>query len=309
LCAGHEQAGREQSEASFHAGGTRNSGLYTSRLRNGGGRIVTDRTGQWGLVLLALASLFPVAHAGSYMRSGGDLSYSTSFGYYWATERWDAQGNLQASGCRREYLQNSHYLEYGHSYYYTLFGGVGLAQASCAEDTHAGLGDVRAGVRGRTNLYRNHSTWELVATLPTDRGSPSPRLGCGAFGLAAALARKDNLMPGLAFGSGIGLQLWESPLAHQVDADVSLSGPLQFFGRLRWGFEVSGRAPLEGGTQAIDTDISDCGTGGKVVKTGLRIGASLSKRVHVDCGFSRAVWGDDATLSQGFTCGYSHLWE
>jgi hypothetical protein len=261
-----------------------------------------------GVFFLGAVGLCPVAHAGNYMRSEGDLSYSTSLGYFWATERWDTRSNLQSSGCRREYTQNSHYFEYGHSYYYTLFGGVGLAQASCDQDTHAGLGDVRLGVRGRTDLTKNYRTWELAATLPTDRGSPSPRLGCGAFGVSGALARKDDLLPWLALGTGVGLQLWESPLVHQAEADASLSGPLRI-GNLRWGFDVNGRVPFENGTQGANTDISDCGTRGKVVKAGLRVGASLSKTVYVDCSYSRAVWGEDATLSQGFSCGYSHLWD
>lgn len=271
---------------------------------------MTVRSGRLGLVLLAVASLCPVAHAGSYMRSAGDISYSTSLGYSWADREWDEQGELQPLACQRQHVSNSHYLEYGYSYYYTLFGGVSLSQASCADESNAGPGDVRLGVRGRTNLYRNHRSWELVATLPTDRGSPSPRLGCGAFGLSGALARKDDLMPGLSLSSGIGLQLWESPLVHQVDADLSLSGPLRLgAGRLRWSFDLGGRVPLEDGPQNLNTGLSDCGTSGKQVKAGLGVGASVSQKVYLSCGFDSAVWGDDTTLRQSFSCGYTRLWD
>ena len=92
--------------------------------------------------------------------------------------------------------------------------------------------------------------------------------------------------------------------------DLSLSGPLQLglSRRVRWGFELGARAPLEGGG-AVATDISDCGTRGKAVKAGLRIGASLSRTVNVNCGYSRSVWGEDATLSQGISCGFSKSWE
>ncbi len=269
---------------------------------------MTVRSGQWGLILLAAASLCPAAHAGSYMRSAGDASYSTSLGYSWADREWDEQGELQLLDCQRQHVSNSHYLEYGYSYYYTLFGGVSLSQARCAEESNAGFGDLRLGARGRTNLYRNHRTWELVATLPTDRGSASPRLGCGALGLSGALARKDELLPGLALSSGIGLQLWESPLVHQVDADLSLSGPLRI-GRLRWSADLSGRVPLEDGQRNLNTGLSDCGTSGTLVKAGLGIGASLSQKVYVSCGFDSAVWGEDATLRQNFSCGYTRLWD
>ena len=259
-------------------------------------------------MLIGVAGLSTAAHAGSYMRSGEELSYSTSLGYSWATRQWDEQSNLQRSDCRREHVNNSHYAEYGYSYYYTLFGGVSLAQASCDQESTLGLGDLRLGVRGRTNLYENHRAWELIAIVPTNRGSPSPRLGCGAFGLSGKLARKDDLRPGLALSSGIGVELWESPLVHQLDGEVSLSGPLRI-GRLRWSLDLGGRMPLDEGAVDVNSDISDCGTSGKLVKSGLTIGASLSRDVYVSCGYDRALWGDDATLRQGFSCGYTRRWE
>lgn len=273
-------------------------------------RIRSGQSGaQWCAILLG-AGMSTAAHAGSYMRSGQEFSYSTSLGYDWATREWDESSDLQPTDCRRQHVSNSHYVEYGYSYYYTLFGGVSLAQATCSAESTTGLGDLRLGVRGRTNLYQNHRTWELIATVPTNRGSPSPRLGCGAFGLAGKLARKDDLGPGLSLASGIGVQVWESPLAPQLDGGVGLSGPLRFGARrLRWSFDIDGRMPLDEGSAAVDPDISDCGTRGKLVKAGIGVGASLSSRTYVSCSFDSAVWGDDATLRQGFSCGYSRLWE
>ena len=258
-------------------------------------------------MVLCGAGLSAAAQAGSYMRSGEELSYSTSVGYSWATREWDESRDLQPTGCRREYSYNSHYLEYGYSYYYTLFGGALLADASCDAESHTGAGDLRLGIRGRTDLYRNHRTWELIATVPTERGDASPRLDCGAHGLKGALARKDDLMPGLSLGSGLGVQLWEGPLAHELRGELGLSGPLRL-GRLRWGLDLEGATPLEGGGPAA-ADISDCGTRGKRVKAGFGIGASLPDRTYVSCGYARAVWGEDSTLSQGVSCGFSRSWE
>jgi hypothetical protein len=264
------------------------------------------RSGHW-VMLLGAAGLSGAAHAGSYLRSGDELSYSAAAGFSWATRQWDASGDLGPTSCRREYAFNSHYLEYGYSYYYTLFGGAMLATSACGPDRNTGFGDLRLGVRGRTSLYENHRAWELVATVPTERGNDSPRLDCGAHGLRGALARKDELAPRLSLGSGIGVQLWESPLAHEADFDLSLSGPLRF-GGLRWGVDLEGAAPLEGSAPA-GTDISDCGTRGKRIKAGVSLGATVARGLYVDCGYSRAVWGEDATLSQGFSCGFSRSWE
>jgi hypothetical protein len=272
-------------------------------------RIRSGQAGaRWCAILLG-AGLSTAAHAGSYLRSGGELSYSTSLGYSWATREWDEQGELRPTDCRREHLNNSHYAEYGYSYYYTLFGGVSLAQASCEGESTAGFGDLRLGLRGRTSLYENHRAWELVAVVPTNRGSPSPRLGCGKFGLTGGLARKDDLMPGLSLSSGLGVEVWESPLVHQLDGGVSLSGPLRLGRHLRWSLDLDGRMPLDEGAVDVNSDISDCDTGGKLVKSGLSIGASLSRTVYVSCGYERAVWGDDATLRQDFSCGYTRLWQ
>lgn len=264
------------------------------------------RSNHWVAALIG-ASLCAPAHAGSYLRSAEELSYSSSLGYTWATREWDEQRDLQATGCRREYNYNSHYLEYGWSYFHTLFGGALLANSQCGSDTHTGLGDLRVGVRGRTDRYRNHRAWELIATLPTERGDASPRLDCGAHGLAGKLARKDELSPALSLNSGVGLQFWEGPLAHELDGKLGVSGPLSLW-RLRWGFDLDARAPLEGGG-AVASDLSDCGTRGKLLKAGLRLGATVARDLYMDCGYFRAVWGEDATQSQGFSCGVSRTWQ
>jgi hypothetical protein len=258
--------------------------------------------------MLLGASACAAAHAGSYLRSAGELSYSTSVGYSWATREWDDRRDLQPTDCRREYNYNSHYLEYGASYYHTLFGGVLLANSHCGSDRQTGVGDLRFGVRGRTDRYRNHRAWELIATLPTERGDASPRLDCGAHGLAGKYARKDELSPALTLNSGVGAQFWEGPLVHELDGKLGLSGPLHWLGRLRWGVDLDARAPLEGGG-AAPSGLSDCGTSGKLLKAGLRLGASVARDLYADCGYFRAVWGEDSSLSQGFTCGISRTWQ
>jgi hypothetical protein len=269
--------------------------------------IASGRSSQWGAVVLGVCLCAPV-HAGSYLRSAGEFSYSSSLGYSWATRQWDEQRDLQSTSCRREYNYNSHYFEYGVSYYHTLFGGALLANAHCDAESHTGFGDLRLGVRGRTDRYRNHRAWELIATLPTERGDTSPRLDCGAHGLAGKYARKDEVAPHLSLSSGAGLQLWEGPLVHEASAGVGLSGPLAGVFRLRWTVDLDARAPLEGGG-AAGSDIADCGTNGKLLKAGVRLGTTLRKGTWVDCGYTSAVWGEDATLSQGFSCGVSRTWE
>jgi hypothetical protein len=41
----------------------------------------------------------------------------------------------------------------------------------------------------------------------------------------------------------------------------------------------------------------------------VRLGTTLRKATWVDCGYTSAVWGEDATLSHGFSCGISRTWD
>jgi len=260
-----------------------------------------------GAVALMAAA---TAQAGSYMQSAGDINYSTSLGYIWATQRWDTERQLVDSGCRRDYTFNSHFVEYGYSYYHTLYGGVNLAQTRCSPDSKSGLGDVRLGIRGRTDVYQNHHAWELEATIPTSRDTTSSlRLGCGAFGLAGNLAHQDKVLPWLSVGASAGVQLWEAPLAHQGEAELSLSGN---FGRgSRWSYDLDlgGRVPLQDDSSTIGSDISDCGTRGKLVRGTHRLGYAVTDVVYAQCGYFRSLWGEDVSRSQGVYCGLSRLWK
>lgn len=270
------------------------------------------RARAWRVVLAAAAALAAgsPAHAGSFMQSAGDVNYSTSLGHIWATEEWNSDRELEDAGCRREYSFNSHFLEYGRSYYHTLYGGVNLAQARCDADRKRGFGDVRLGVRGRLDVTRNYRTWELEATIPTHRDrTASLRLGCGALGLAGRVAVKEKLVPLLSAGASAGVQVWEAPLAHQAESELSLSGPFGQGSRWSWDLELNGRMPLDDSGADVNTDISDCGTRGKLVRGSLRLGFAVTDFVYAQCGYLNALWGEDVSRSQGAYCGFSRLWK
>lgn len=264
---------------------------------------------------LGLASLLlaPLADAGSYMQSGGDLQYSTSLGHLWATEQWDAGGNLGDAGCRRQYSYSSHRIEYGQSYYRTLFGGVNLARSACASDEKFGLGDIHLGVRGRLDLSRNHRTWEVEATLPTPGADASTngglRVACGAFGLAGSLAIKEKMLEQVALGASAGVQLWEAPLAHQTVAELSAGGAFGRWSPWRWELGASGKRPLNADSAEVSDSLSDCGTRGEVVRGLARLSFTATDLLSFECGVSQAVWGRDTGRTQGAYCGFSRLWK
>jgi hypothetical protein len=251
------------------------------------------------------------ARAGTYLQSGGDLSYSTSVGYIWATQQWDQNRVLLDSSCKREYEYNAHHLEYGYNYYYTLFGGINLARSSCGPDSKSGLGDLRLGVRGRLDVFRNNRSWELTATLPTARDveSDTMHIGCGVRGIAGSVGTKDKVLPWLALGAGAGVQLWGAPLAHQAVAETSASGAFGRWSPWTWGAGLNGNVPLNDRVGVANADLSDCGTRGKLLRGSLRLGYAPVDNLNLECGASQALIGEDVSRSHGVYCGFSRLWK
>lgn len=259
---------------------------------------------------VALSLAVTVADAGSYLQSEGDLNYSVGLGYFFADREWDDQGDLQRLPCRNDYLYNSHYLEYGYSYYYTLFGGLNLARSACGDEDTTGAGDIRLGLRGRLDPTRNHRAWQLELNVPTTRDETgNTRLGCGVYGLAAGVATKDAVGENLTLGAEAGLQFWESPLSHQVEGRLSAAGPLGTAKSLSWNAGLSGHAPLESGDGGPGQSISDCGTQGKSVRGSIALGFRVGSGKYLECGHSLGLWGEETTKRIGIYCGYSHRWK
>lgn len=262
--------------------------------------------------MTALLLSATMAQAGSYLQSEGDLNYSTGLGYLSGNKDWDSRGHLQDLGCTSEYAYLSQYMEYGYSYYYTLYGGVNLARSRCGNESTTGFGDIRAGVRGRLDQTRNNRAWELELNIPTSSDdSGRSRLGCGAFGLAANVAAKEKVGPTVSLGAEAGVQIWEAPLSHQAEGRLSAGGPI---GERRsspwsWGAGLVGQGPLTNRGASLANNVSDCGTTGKVVRGSLKLGYQVSPLSSVECGNSLGLWGEDSTKRIGFFCGYSHLFK
>jgi len=248
------------------------------------------------------------AEAGAGLRSSGDTLYSTRVGFLAATQRWDGSGTLLDGNCRSEYTSNSHAVEHGYSYYHTVYGQISLAQSQCGDDSKTGLSDLRVGLRGRLNVYENDGAWELEATIPTSHPAPGERrVGCGEVGLAANLHKRHELTSSLDADGSASVQFWDAPLAHQFRAAAGLDQ--KFLRRWSWSAGFQGAVPLndgEGGTGAL---LSDCGTEGKVVRGVADLKYRQSDFLHLGCGVTHALWGEETNRTRGFSCGFSYLWK
>ncbi|WP_287963123.1 hypothetical protein, partial [Alcanivorax sp.] len=119
------------------------------------------------LVIWLLAGLPMVAHAGDWMRSAGESGLGVSLEYGTADHYWNRFRKLLKDNCTSNDWKLFLHYEYGYSYDYTLFGNTALDTRRCGNRHSSGLGDIRLGVRGRLNPFRNGSTWELSVLVPT----------------------------------------------------------------------------------------------------------------------------------------------
>ena len=262
--------------------------------------------------VLALVITAAEVHAGDYMQSSGDVSYSNQLGYLWATQQWDANGDRRDLSCRREYVYDASQLEYGYSYYRTLYGSVGLARSSCGTASKTGLTDLRLGVRSRWDVFAQHRTWEVEVTVPTNRSRSvgNQRVSCGAYGIAGDIADQEKVLPWLSVGGDIGAQLWEAPLTHQVFADADVSGSFARWSPWTWNVGLHGKMPFDGNAgPTADPNISDCGTRSKYVRASTRVGYQWNDNLNLGCGYTQWLWGVNTGITQGFSCGFSRLWK
>ncbi|RMH52670.1 MAG: hypothetical protein D6682_01460 [Zetaproteobacteria bacterium] len=137
--------------------------------------------------LSALLTIFP-ATAGSWMLSQGEVQYGGGITYYTDDSYWDQHSHLISGTCTSHNLYLFQGLQYGYSYYHTLFVETTFALQRCGAVHTTGLGDVRLGIRGRLDVERNGRTWELAAIVPTGYSRTAPRrIGNGRLGVEGGL--------------------------------------------------------------------------------------------------------------------------
>jgi len=248
------------------------------------------------------------AAASSYLLSEGEVYYRGVLGQSQASAAWDADGTLADLGCnaRRTTFDNS--LEWGESYWYTLYGRLGLTEARCAERTRQGLGDLTVGARGRLNRYANYRAWEIDATVPLQRGAES--VGCGVYGVGGNLERSDRT-PYLVVSYGGGVQLWQAPLAHRLRLQAQAGGPLGVEGITPWSWQLG----LSGETSLVDRPVDpqahldDCGTQSRQLRAGTGLRYRYARGITLGCTFDATLAGADVNRTLGLSCGYSYLWD
>ncbi|RMG29898.1 MAG: hypothetical protein D6721_04885 [Gammaproteobacteria bacterium] len=268
-----------------------------------------------GLGALALLAAMPASATSPWMRSEREAYYATGLAFSTSRHYWDRSGRRHRSGCRTRQLENRHHFEYGLSYYHTLFLSVGLETKHCGGAASTGLGDLRVGVRGRRDPFRNGRTWEVLAILPTGYSRTERlRRGFGEPGIEAGIA---SLYRGQGMDTahtwdweyGAALRYWAGPPAPQ------------FVGHLKWTW------PRDDGTRrflALETELALdgarpeplAGSPGEAVRARhdlLRLRAGISRRLapgwRLRLEATRTLWGRNTGERYSLGVVLSHHWQ
>jgi hypothetical protein len=171
------------------------------------------------------------------MRQDSEVAAMVGFGLSDTGNHWDVNGNPFRSGCGASYTVPMA-VEYGKSYYHTLFATTSFSHYSCGFGTRSGFNDVEAGVRGRWDYFSNDHTWEVALIVPSyvDPNGPAQtpknlgvRLGINSgqrFDTYEGFSSGEMLSKD-AFAYGVGVKGWTGPMPHEV------------YGHLAWGHILS----------------------------------------------------------------------
>lgn len=122
------------------------------------------------------------------MQSEGDSVGSTGISYSQADSFWKRDGKLMQYSNKHQEAVYYLYGEYGYSYYYNLIASTGWNYRDDGARVDSSIDDIKIGVRGRLNVFRNGRTWQVTAILPTRKGDLlGSRPGGGKSGLEAGI--------------------------------------------------------------------------------------------------------------------------
>ncbi|MBI5193822.1 MAG: hypothetical protein HZA08_10335 [Nitrospirae bacterium] len=110
-------------------------------------------------------------YASPWMQSEGDSVGSTGISYSQADSFWKRDGKLMQYTDKHQEATYYLYGEYGYSYYYNLIASTGWNYRDDGIRTNNSIDDIKIGIRGRLNRFRNGRTWQVNAILPTRRGN------------------------------------------------------------------------------------------------------------------------------------------
>ncbi len=266
------------------------------------------------LVVFLCCFITSTAQASSWVLSEGDAISSSALTYYNAKSYWDQDSKLQDTGCtsNNAYLYQS--MEYGYSYYRTVFMNTSFASQKCGRDNTSGLSDVQLGIRGRLDDERNGRAWELSVIIPTGYSSTEPqRIGYGRLGVEAGIFTSEqsrgfeDVQKTSYMKTGLRLRYWLGAPATQAIGSVAWVQRLARKHRLQLG--VNGYFSLRDGrpeTISLNNQVrlSDYDT----VNFEARYRYRISNEWSTSFSIGQDVWGRNSGKGRTATWEFTRAW-
>ncbi|MFA9459279.1 hypothetical protein [Thiohalorhabdus methylotrophus] len=252
----------------------------------------------------------PASLAGAWMRSGGEYSYTTGMGYVTHSRYFDSNSRPRPAPCTTRDAYFDQYLEYGYSYYHTIFAGLHTTRRSCGGDRRLDGGDLELGIRGRLNLFRNGRTWEAALLLPSGEGASGPsRPGVEHYGLELGLhgrfAAGGPFHAHRYFSTGAEVRLWEGVPSEHFLTYMEYSWPA---GSLDLQAGLHGNFSLRNGADGIgwgsESPVDDYDR----IRVRASLGQPLGGEWSVDYKVVRVVWGRNMDASTEVGISFGRTW-
>lgn len=266
--------------------------------------------GSISIASLVLMIISGPVFAGSWMRSESEYLYHASFSHSSADQYYDNRARLKDADCKSSDLNFNQAIEYGYSYYYTLFADISLEHSSCGGKSENDLGDLEVGIRGRINLLRNGRSWEVALIIPTDnKSSSSSNLGAGEFGIKLGLHGR------FAAGGTVQLQHYitvgtELRFLSGSDASDRLLGYINYsLPRAKFDIDLGFRAERSIGNNSIEDSLGFSSVTGDYQQHTIQ--ASLSHKIEewsLRYKISKVVWGKNTDASSAIGISLSRTW-
>lgn len=263
------------------------------------------------MVLLSVILITPdVASAGAWMRSGGEYLYSVGVSNSRASQYFDDDSSIQDTSCSSNDIYVDQHIEYGYSYYRTLFAGFSVAQKSCGDEQSFETGDLEVGLRGRIFPLRNGKSWEASLLIPTSSSSDDPsQLGVGRLGLKLGLYGRfeagGTVRQQRYFSTGAEVRLWEGGISHRFRTYADYSWPwMMLTAKVGLLGDFSMRNGSEGSASVNQTAVDDYDKISAKASIKQKIGKwSLRYRL------SRTIWGRNTDASTSLGISLSRSWQ
>ena len=270
-------------------------------------------------VPLWLIIFYSNVYASAWMQTEGDSLIATGTSYSIADSFWKRDGKLAQYSTRHK--QGVYYLygEYGYSYYYNIFASTGWTYSDSGTSTDSGVDDVKIGIRGRLNLFRNGRTWEIAAILPTRKWYLSDyRPGQGKYGLEAGIFYRfrpnpyENPFaeyPHSIWGGGLGTTLRSGGVGGEVwgygNWQKNLFSPL-------WKIEIKLSALSSfAGAEAGSVDIYGPNDSFHYdqISSDISLSYSLSRTTGINLSYKQDLWGRNINKNETVHAGIYTTWK